>query len=87
MTNVNAAATQLSPNGGITNAKHKIGLLVAVAKAAQNDTITITNASEVISVHLYDTTTGVIDAPTVVANVITLTTAATGTVTGQIVYK
>ena len=57
------------------------------AKGAQNDTLTITDASLVIAALLYDDTTGVIDAATISTNVLTLTTAATGTVSGLVVFQ
>jgi len=87
MTNVDLAVKELNPLGGATNAGEKIGLVDSAAKAAQNDTLTVSNASTVISVLLHDDTTGVIDAGTISSNVITLTTAATGTVSGIIIYK
>lgn len=87
MANINVAVIEVGPMGGISNKGWRLGFIDSAAKAAQNDTLTITNASSVGAVLLHDDTTGVIDAGTVAASVITLTTAATGTVSGTIIYK
>ena len=90
MTNVNIALIELAPMGGIGGSSWKLGFVDSAAKAAQNDTLTITNADSIDGVGavlLHDDTTGVIDAGTVSRNVVTLTTVATGNVSGVIVYK
>lgn len=47
MTNVNAIVTQIYPQAGADSLGRKKGYLSASAKAAVNDTITITNASQI----------------------------------------
>ena len=86
MANVNATVTDLAPIGGATNAGYKIGLLGSTARAAQNDTITITNASEVVIALLRDTD----DTPetqTYATNVLTMTRNDTTNVLGIVWYK
>lgn len=87
MTNVNAAVTELVPLGGATNAGVKVGYLASNLKAAQNDTVTITNASEVIHTGLQIVATGAAEPYTLSTNVITATSATTGSVRGIILYK
>jgi len=87
MTNVNVAAVELVPLGGSTSAGWKLGFIDSGAKAAQNDTWTVTNASEIATVLVADDSAGTLDACTISSNVITLTGAATGATTGLIVYK
>lgn len=87
MTNVNVTATEIAPLGGSTNAGLKLGFIDSVSKAAQNDTITVTNAS---SVSLYlgnDDSAGTVEVPTISGNVVTLTSAATEATSALIVYK
>jgi len=90
MANIDIALIELAPMGGIGGSSWKLGFVDSATKAGQNDTLTISNADSVAgigSVHLHDDTTGVMDAGTVSGAVITLTTAATGTVSGVVVYK
>jgi len=87
MTNVNLSATRLSPIGGVTNGGLKIGIIDSGAKAAQNDTWTVTNASEVKLAFPTVDATGASGAYTVSSNVITLTSATTGAHSAIIVYR
>jgi len=87
MTNVNVTVQELAPLGGNTNAGWKIGFVDSGAKAAQNDTWTVTNASEIAQAWVADDSAGTLDACTISSNVITLTGAATGATTGLLVYK
>lgn len=87
MTNVNATVTQLGPNGGITNAGLKLGFLNSPVKAAQNDTVTVTNATTVEYAILTIDADGTEESVTISANVITLTDSTTGNVSGLVVYR
>ena len=86
MANINATVTELAPIGGATNAGYRIGLLGSTVRAAGDDTITITNASEVFIALLRDTD----DTPetqTYATNVITMTRSDTTNVLGIVWYK
>lgn len=87
--NVNTVVTEIAPNGGATLGGYKLGWLKATTKNAQNDTITITNASYIDTAFLQVNTTGVAEANTKSTNVITLTSATTGTaiIQGLVIYK
>lgn len=87
MANVNATVTDLFPNGGTTNTGLKLGVLSSTAKAAQNDTVTITNAVAVLDVDLRIVATGAAEANTLATNVITCTSATTGNVRGFVLYR
>tara|TARA_Y100000310_G_scaffold294489_1_gene324989 strand:+ start:57 stop:317 length:261 start_codon:yes stop_codon:yes gene_type:complete len=86
MANINAAVTELNPIGGATNAGYKIGLLGSTVRAAQNDTITITNASEVVIALLRDTD-DTLETMTYDTNEITMTRNDTTNVTGIVIYR
>ena len=87
MTNVNVAVTRLLPAAGATNDGTKIGFIDSSVVDAQSDTITVTNAATVLHADLQFDASGVLNAATLATNVITLTSATTGAVTGLIVYK
>lgn len=87
MTNVNVTAVEASPLGGASNGGYKLGVIDSAAKAAQNDTWTVSNASAIKFAHVSDDSAGTMDACTISGNVITLTGAATGAATGLIYYK
>lgn len=87
MTNVNTSATRLSPIGGVTNGGLKLGVIDSVAKAAQNDTWTVTNAKQVLLAFPTVDATGASGVYTVATNVITLTSTTTGAHSALIVYK
>jgi len=86
MANINASVTELSPIGGATNAGVRIGLLGSTVRAAQNDTITVTNASEVVIALLRDTD-DTLETMTYATNVITMTRNDTTNVLGIVIYK
>ena len=44
MANVNVAAEEILPQAGADSKGRKLGLIDSVAKVAQNDTVTVTNA-------------------------------------------
>lgn len=87
MTNVNVNALELIPLGGTSNTGWKLALVDSVAKAAQNDTATITNADEVQVVSCIDDTTGAFESHTVSGAVITMTSATTGAKTIVVLIK
>ena len=86
-TNTNLAATELNPVGGTTNAGFKLGFIDSGAKAAQNDTWTITNATVVKLAWPTLDATGAAETHTISGNIITLT-GGTGTACSALVlYK
>ncbi|MBT3582783.1 hypothetical protein HN510_03110 [Candidatus Woesearchaeota archaeon] len=54
MTNANVTAGRLAELGGASNSGVKIGFVDSGAKAAQNDTWTVKNASEVLAAYVHD---------------------------------
>jgi hypothetical protein len=88
MTNVNKAAKEVVPNGGSSNDGYKLGVIDSVAKAAQNDTFTVTNAKSVRVLSLILNETGAFESHTVNGNVVTMTSSTTGkTAKALIQYK
>ena len=87
MTNVNAAAEQILPLGGADNSGWKLGYIDSAAKAAQNDTVTVTNADEVQVLSCVHDATGAFETHTVSGAVITLTSATTGAKSALIRYR
>jgi len=85
-TNVAVVITDNIGIGGNASGK-RLGVVDSAAKGAQNDTLTISNASSIVVAELYDDTSGVLDPATISSNVITLTGSTTGHVSGTIVYK
>ena len=79
-------AVVLLPQAGSDSKGRKIGLIDSVAKATQNDTVTVLNAVNVQVLSCIDDTTGAFETHTVSGNVITLTSATTGAKTIQILY-
>ena len=71
-TNTNVTVVDLMPVGGPLSG-YKIGYIDSGAKAAQNDTWTVTNASVIMLAHVSDDSAGTLDACTISSNVITLT--------------
>lgn len=86
-TNTNVVAAELAPVGGSTSKGLKLGFIESAAKAAQNDTWTVTNASEIKLVIPVDDSDGLLGIPTVSGNVIRLTSASTGAASALIVYR
>jgi len=82
MTNINVRAANTSPNGGAGSDGTR-QVYFSAAKAAQNDTITVTNVKEVLvaQVVIDSGTTKAIDTFTITdaTNLITLSGVTTGT--------
>ena len=87
MANINATVTEVAPVGGATNAGLKVGFLDSATKAAQNDTVTVTNAKEVIWAGVSIDATGASEPNTLSTNVIVLTSVTAGAVSGLIYYR
>lgn len=87
MTNVNLAAKELAQLGGTNNDGYRLGYVDSGAKAAQNDTWTVTNASKVLLAWPTVDATGAAETYTVATNVITLTSATTGACSALVIYK
>ena len=86
-TNTNLVAVRVLPLGGADLKGIKLGWIDSGAKAAQNDTWTVTNAAEIIFALPSLDSTGVIDAPTIATNVITLTTSGTGATSALVLFR
>jgi len=87
MTNTNVTAGRLAELGGATNSGIKIGFVDSGAKAAQNDTWTVKNATTVLATFLVTDADGVADPVTISANVLTLTGATATAASGFIIFK
>ena len=88
MTNVNATVIEMAPVGGNGTKGWKLGYLITADKAAQNDTVTVTNANEVgKGSNLRIDATGAAETYTVSTNVITLTSSTTGAISGLLAYR
>jgi len=85
-TNVNATVEELSPNGGKTNSGYFLGYLVTADRAAQNDTITITNCSKVLVANLVDSD-DTLETMSYATNVMTMTRSDTTAVSGLVVCQ
>jgi len=86
MTNVNTTVVELSPLGGATNSGYFLGYLEPADRAAQNDTITITNCSKVLMANLVDSD-DTLETMTYATNVITMTRSDTTAVNGLVVCQ
>ena len=78
MTDVDVTPEDIYPQAGADNKGRKLKLIDSVAKAAQNDTVTVLGAKTVQVLSCIDDTTGAFETHTVSGNVITLTSATTG---------
>ena len=87
MANVNLTAIEISPQAGSNLKGWKKGFIDSGAKVAQNDTWTVTNASEVIWAIPTVDATGITGAYTLATNVITLTSVTTGAHSAEILYR
>jgi hypothetical protein len=87
MANVNVTPLDASPLGGASNAGWSQGSVISAAKVAQNDTLTVGGAREIKAVLLQNDATGVLDVVTVAGNVLTLTGAGTGPVSGVFLWR
>lgn len=86
MTNINSEAVIILPQAGADFKGRKLGFVDSVAKAAQNDTVTIKNATNVQVLSIIDDTTGAFETHTVSGNVITMTSATTGAKTLMVLF-
>lgn len=87
MTNVNVTAEEILPQAGSNLKGYKLGFVNSGAKAAQNDTWTVNNASEVIAAWPTLDATGAAEPHTISGAVVTLT-GATGTAcSGLILFR
>lgn len=87
MANVNAEGEQVYPQAGADAKGRKIAFIDSATKAAQNDTVTVGNADEVVWAALTIDATGASEPYTISGNVITLTSATTGAVSGVVLYR
>lgn len=87
MANVSTTVKPCAENGLADNEGFRLGYLGVTVKAAQNDTVTVTNASLIRTAWLQVDATGAAEANTISANVITCTSATTGSVRGLVWYK
>jgi hypothetical protein len=87
MANVNASITRLYPTANPDSSGVKVGYISGVTKASASDTVTLSNASEIIYASITDDTAGDTDPVTTSTNIITLTGTNTGTVSGIVIYK
>ena len=87
MANVDVSGARLLPQAGAGSDGTTIVLVTGETKAAQNDTITFGNNKEVVYAVLSIDATGASETNTISSNVITLTSATTGTVSGIVVVK
>ena len=87
MANINTSVTQLVPTAGASNDGTRMGILSSTVKAAQNDTVTITNAREIFDADIRIDATGAAEPYTISSNVITLTSITTGSVRAIIYYR
>ena len=86
-TNVNVTPEEIFPQAGSDLKGNKIGIIDSVAKAAQNDTVTILGSTVVQVLSIIDDTTGAFETHTVAANVITMTSVTTGAKTLLVRYN
>ena len=87
MANVNSIVSRIYPATSTDSSGLKIGFLDSATKAAQNDTVTITNANNVKYAILTIDADGSEEAVTISSNVITLKDASTGAVSGIVIYN
>ena len=87
MANVSTTIKRIYSATATDSSGTKIGFLNSATKASQNDTVTITNASEVLFAGVSIDATGASETNTISGNVVTLTSATTGAVSGLIIYR
>jgi len=87
MTNVNINEDKLLPQAGSDSEGRTFSFVTSAAKAAQNDTITLTSAKVIDWAILTIDATGASEDYTISGNVITLTSATTGAVSGIIISR
>ena len=86
MTAVNIQATEILPLGGSNSAGLKVGFIKSGAKAAQNDTWVVTNATKILAVYATLDATGGTEATTNATNVITLTSATATACSALVIF-
>jgi hypothetical protein len=87
MTNVNVTVTNIVPLGGASTGGLKLGFINSAAKAAQNDTWTLGQATTIEYIHAMLDSTNVVDVTTTSTNVATLTGAGTGATSAIVVFR
>lgn len=87
MANINTTVERVYAATAANSDGTKFGFIASSVKAAQNDTITVTNMSELVDANIRIVATGAAEGYTVSGNVITLTSATTGAVRAMILYK
>lgn len=87
MANINISIDELLPQAGSDSKGRKIAFIDGATKATASDTITAGGITAVVWACITDDTTGVLDPVTLSTNVITLTGATTGTVSGWFIYR
>ena len=86
-TNTNVVAVDVLPQAGSNNEGLRFGFIDSGAKAAANDTWTVTNATSIAMIIPVDDSDGLLGIATISTNVVTLTSTSTGTVSALILYK
>jgi len=87
-TNVNVTAGRVAELGGATNSGIKIGFVDSGAYGTQNDTWTVTNASEVLFAMVTTDADGVANVVSgITTNVITLSSGTATAASGLIIFK
>ena len=87
MTNTSVTAEEILPQGGSNLRGWKLGWVDSGAKAAQNDTWTIANATEVKAAWITIDASGTFETHTISTNVITLTSATATACSGLILFR
>jgi hypothetical protein len=87
MANITITTRRISPVGGANSLGDKLSFIPSTIKAAQNDTITVDDAREILHASLVIVASGVAEPCTISGNVITLTSVTTGSVRGTIIYR
>ena len=81
------SVTELAPLGGATLSGVKIGLVLAGAKASQNDKWELMNVKSVIKAFPTVDVTGAFETHTISGDEITLTSATTGACSALVIYR
>lgn len=87
VTNTNLVAVELFPVGGTPLNGWKLGFIKSGAKAAQNDTWTVTNAKEILSIYCTLDATGGTETATLSGTTITLTSGTATVCSALIVFR
>lgn len=87
MASINVTAGRLAEQGLATNDGTRIGFIDSATKVAQNDTLTVTNATTILAAFIKTDADGVDDPATISGNVLTLTSVTAGPVSAMIIFK